>query len=62
MSRIAILSDVHGNLEALTQVLRDLDTLGYDTAVCLGDIIGYGPQPQECCDLLRETGNACCHG
>ncbi|WP_319470310.1 metallophosphoesterase family protein [uncultured Pseudodesulfovibrio sp.] len=54
MSRIAILSDVHGNLEALTQVLRDLDTLGHDTAVCLGDIVGYGPQPQECCDLLRE--------
>ncbi len=54
MSRIAILSDIHSNLEALTQVLKDIDAHDVDEVVCLGDIVGYGPQPQECCDLLRE--------
>lgn len=53
MTRLAILSDVHANLEALKQVLADIDACGADEVICLGDVIGYGPQPQECCDLLR---------
>ena len=63
MTRLAIMSDPHGNFEALTQVFKDIDSQGVDEVFCLGDIVGYGPQPQECCDLMRErkvmviTGN-----
>lgn len=51
--RFGILSDIHSNLDALTAVIRELDGLGMDKLVCLGDIVGYGPSPNECCDLLR---------
>jgi len=54
MPRLAIFSDVHANYEALKQVLTDIDTQNVDELFCLGDLIGYGPQPQECCDLLHE--------
>lgn len=54
MTRLAILSDPHANLAALVAVLRDVDAQECDGIVCLGDLVGYGPQPQECCDLLRE--------
>ncbi|HKL02008.1 MAG TPA: metallophosphoesterase family protein [Desulfotignum sp.] len=50
--KIAILSDVHGNLEALQTVLAKIHTLGLDEVVCLGDNIGYGPDPQAVMDLL----------
>ena len=53
MARLAIISDVHANLEALREVLADVDAQGVDGLACLGDLVGYGPQPQECCDLLR---------
>ncbi|MBP90110.1 MAG: phosphoesterase [Planctomycetaceae bacterium] len=46
----AILSDIHGNLEALTAVLADIDAQGIKAIYCLGDIIGYGPNPRECAD------------
>jgi len=54
MPRLAIFSDPHSNLEALTQVFRDIDTQEIDAIYCLGDLIGYGPEPQECCDLVRS--------
>jgi predicted phosphodiesterase len=44
----AILSDIHGNLEALQAVLTDLKREGVDAIYCLGDIVGYGPNPREC--------------
>ena len=46
----AILSDIHGNLEALQAVLADVAEQGIATIYCLGDIIGYGPNPRECVD------------
>lgn len=46
----AILSDIHGNLEALEAVLADIRTLGVDQIFCLGDVVGYGPNPGECVD------------
>jgi predicted phosphodiesterase len=49
----AIISDIHGNLEALRAVLDDIDHLGIGDIVCLGDIVGYGPQPRECLDILQ---------
>jgi len=54
MSRIAVLSDVNGNLEALDAVLRDVDEQSVDHLVFLGDSIGYGPDSLECLVRLRE--------
>ena len=42
---IAILSDIHGNLEALEAVLADIESKGISTTYCLGDVVGYGPDP-----------------
>jgi diadenosine tetraphosphatase ApaH/serine/threonine PP2A family protein phosphatase len=52
--RLAILSDIHGNLEALDAVLEDLQGLGVSETICLGDSIGYGPQPQEVLERLEQ--------
>ncbi|MBI2912310.1 MAG: metallophosphoesterase family protein [Chloroflexi bacterium] len=55
--RILILSDVHSNLAALEAVLRHAETQGpIDAFWCLGDTVGYGPQPRECIARLRELG------
>jgi predicted phosphodiesterase len=50
----AILSDIHGNLEALYAVLDDIDQHDVDAVYCLGDTVGYGPNPCECLDLVAE--------
>ena len=50
----AILSDIHGNLEALNAVLADIADQGVDDVCCLGDIVGYGPNPRECIDLVMD--------
>jgi diadenosine tetraphosphatase ApaH/serine/threonine PP2A family protein phosphatase len=51
---IALISDIHGNLEALQAVLADIQQQGADTIYCLGDIVGYGPNPRECVDLVMK--------
>lgn len=51
---IALISDIHANLDALNMVLADIDRRGIETIVCLGDIVGYGPNPCECLDLVRQ--------
>ena len=48
----AIISDIHSNLEALTTVLGDIESRGIETIYCLGDVVGYGPNPKECLDLV----------
>ena len=52
--RTALISDIHGNLEALTVVLADIDARGVDQIICLGDTLGYGPDPVACVDLVSE--------
>jgi len=52
--RIAVIADIHGNLEAFREVLADVHGNGIDTVICLGDVIGYGPDPEECLRLLRQ--------
>jgi predicted phosphodiesterase len=52
--RIAIISDIHSNLEALTKAMEIIDAQSVDEIVCLGDIIGYGADPNECLDLVRR--------
>lgn len=56
MGKRAIISDIHGNLEALTSVLADIQSQGIDDVYCLGDVIGYGPNPRECIDSCRDFG------
>ena len=51
---IGLISDIHGNAAALRAVLTELDTLGVERIVCLGDVAGYGPQINECCALIRK--------
>jgi len=51
---LAVISDIHSNLEALTAVLEEIDRRGIRRIVCLGDVVGYGPNPAECLDLVRE--------
>ncbi|MBU1275015.1 MAG: metallophosphoesterase family protein [Proteobacteria bacterium] len=52
------MSDIHGNLEAYTAVLADVETAGADRIALLGDIVGYGPDPEACVELTRELGLA----
>ena len=54
--RIAVLSDVHANLHALEAVLAEIDAGGFDGIWFLGDLVGYGPKPNECAALLQERG------
>jgi len=53
--RRALISDIHGNLEALDVVLDDIQAQGVSEIYCLGDIIGYGPNPRECIDRVMES-------
>lgn len=50
----AIISDIHANLEAFEAVLADIKSQGIDTIYCLGDVVGYGPNPRECIDLVMS--------
>lgn len=59
--RILVLSDIHGNLVALESVLAAAAGQ-YDTIWCLGDIVGYGPRPNECVALMREQAALCVMG
>jgi diadenosine tetraphosphatase ApaH/serine/threonine PP2A family protein phosphatase len=52
--RIAIISDIHGNREALDTVLAVIDTLDCEKIFCLGDVIGYGPDPGYCIEVIQE--------
>ena len=61
--RSLIVSDIHSNLEAFHAVLADAETRGgFDEVWCLGDIVGYGPDPGECIDLLRSYAPVCVVG
>jgi len=54
--RLAVMSDIHGNFEAFTRCLLDIEQSGVDQIVNLGDAIGYGPQPEEVLGLLERKG------
>jgi predicted phosphodiesterase len=55
--RVAVISDVHANLYALEAVLAEIDREPPDAIWCLGDTVGYGPRPNECCELVRERAD-----
>jgi diadenosine tetraphosphatase ApaH/serine/threonine PP2A family protein phosphatase len=60
--RVALLSDVHGNLPAFQAVIDDVRAVGVDQIWNLGDLVGYGAQPDECVALARETCDLCLIG
>jgi diadenosine tetraphosphatase ApaH/serine/threonine PP2A family protein phosphatase len=61
--RYAILGDIHSNLAAFTAVLKDLEKRGgFDKIWCLGDVVGYGPEPHECIELLKQFNHLCVAG
>jgi predicted phosphodiesterase len=60
--RVAILSDIHGNFEALEAVWADMAGFRVDEVVCPGDMIGYGPDPEDVLGFVRRHGALCCMG
>jgi putative phosphoesterase len=54
MSRIAVITDIHANLPALEAALERIDRLGIEEIYCGGDLVGYGPHPNEVCELIQQ--------
>ena len=62
MAKTAIFSDIHGNLEAFETVIEDARSQGVTNFACLGDIVGYGPDPAGCLAKVQEIGCVCIKG
>jgi predicted phosphodiesterase len=60
--RYAIISDIHGNAEALQAVLNDIKTRAIDSIICIGDIVGYYPDPESCVEMVRNNATLCVAG
>jgi predicted phosphodiesterase len=60
--RYLVLSDIHSNIEALTAAVHKAKDIGYDRALCCGDLVGYGPNPAEVMDVLDELGTTTIRG
>jgi predicted phosphodiesterase len=60
--RVAVVSDIHSNLHALEAVLAAIDAEAPDELWCLGDLVGYGPRPNECCAVVAERADVCLAG
>ncbi|MGB2953173.1 MAG: metallophosphoesterase family protein [Gaiellaceae bacterium] len=61
-TRVAVISDVHGNWHALEAVLASLDADAPDEVWCLGDLVGYGPEPNRCCEAVAARARICLIG
>src|SRR5579872_3101754 len=60
--RVAVVSDIHGNLHALEAVLTALEREAPDELWCLGDLVGYGARPNECCNAIEARASICLAG
>jgi predicted phosphodiesterase len=60
--KVAVISDLHSNREALDAVFEHIDSQGLETVYCLGDVVGYGPEPEYCVDLVRRRCAFCLLG
>jgi predicted phosphodiesterase len=60
--KLGIISDIHANLEALEVVVRALRDMGVTRFACCGDIVGYGPDPNRCAEVIRELSCVCVAG
>jgi hypothetical protein len=54
VNRVAVITDIHGNLSALQASLEAVDAIGVDALYCGGDLVGYGPHPDEVCALIAQ--------
>ena len=62
LMKVAVVSDIHGNYHALEAVLSEVTAEGPDELWCLGDIVGYGAEPNRCCALIAERATLCLAG
>ena len=62
MLKIAIVSDLHANQEAMLTAFDDIERREADEVICLGDLVGYNANPNECCDFIRERNIPCLCG
>ncbi len=60
--KYALISDVHANLEALEAVMSEIESMKIEHILCLGDAIGYGANPEECAQIIREKCDICLMG
>ena len=60
--RVAVISDIHANYHALEAVLAEVAAEQPDEIWCLGDVVGYGPEPNRCCELVAEHADLCLAG
>jgi diadenosine tetraphosphatase ApaH/serine/threonine PP2A family protein phosphatase len=60
--RVAVISDVHANEQALDAVLEEIDAWAPEAIWCLGDTVGYGPAPNRCCEVVSERADVCLIG
>jgi diadenosine tetraphosphatase ApaH/serine/threonine PP2A family protein phosphatase len=60
--RVAVISDVHANDDALDAVLEEIDSWAPEALWCLGDVVGYGPAPNRCCELVSQRADICLIG
>ncbi|MFL5946468.1 MAG: metallophosphoesterase family protein [Gaiellaceae bacterium] len=60
--RVAVISDVHANYHALEAVLGEIDDAQVDAVWCLGDTVGYGPRPNDCCEAVERRADHCLVG
>lgn len=60
--KLAFISDIHSNLEALQAVMAEIGNLKVDEVLCLGDLVGYGADPNHCVEIIRSHGIACVMG
>jgi diadenosine tetraphosphatase ApaH/serine/threonine PP2A family protein phosphatase len=60
--RVAVVSDIHSNLHALEAVVGAIEAEAPDELWCLGDLVGYGPRPNECCALIADLADVCLAG
>jgi len=56
MDAVAVITDIHGNLAALEAALQRIEDLGIERTFCGGDLVGYGPHPNEVCALVEARG------
>ena len=62
MDRVAVITDIHGNLPALEAVLSAIESMDVDAIYCGGDLVGYGPYPNEVCTLIEDRAIPTIHG
>lgn len=60
--KIAVISDIHGNIYSLMRVLEDIEDQKVDSIICLGDLVGYGPHPNEVVTMIRRRNILCLKG